>query len=407
MPSTRLTAAGIERLRPPTSGQEEYFDRTLPGFGLRVSYAGAKSFFVMTRVQGSAKLIRVTLGRHPALTLTDAREKARETIHLAERGLDPRSVKHEEAVRREEARRSTFDGRVAEFLKRYVDQRLRPSTASEYRRVLTGSDFDRWKGFPLSEIGRKDVRDLMDAVGSRGRPGAANLTFAYLRKFLNWCVEEDLIDASPIGRMKMPFVLQSRDRVLIGDELRLVVAAIDAEAGVFQPALKLLLLTGQRRSEITGLRWNEVTDLDGEYPSLDLDRSRTKNKQPHRVPLSRQAAAILKGLPRSGELVFTTTGKTPLSGFSHVKDRLDAWIAVERERQGRDPIPPWTLHDLRRTMVTVMNEHLSVSPHIVEAIVNHIGPAKQGVAGVYNRALYLDERRTALQGWADWLDKLD
>jgi hypothetical protein len=89
-----------------------------------------------------------------------------------------------------------------------------------------------------------------------------------------------------------------------------------------------------------------------------------------------------------------------------MKHRIDAWIAGERERIGRDPLPPWTLHDLRRTMVTVMNEKLSVPPHIIEAVVNHIGPAKQGVAGVYNRALYLDDRRKALQDWADWVERL-
>ena len=95
--------------------------------------------------------------------------------------------------------------------------------------------------------------------------------------------------------------------------------------------------------------------------------------------------------------MFTTTGNTPLSGFSRMKDRLDAWIDAKFERRDLDPIPSWTLHDLRRTMVTVMNEWLGVAPHIVEAVVNHIGPAKQGVAGVYNMALYLDERRAALQ----------
>lgn len=406
MATTKLTAPAIERLKPPAKGQAEYFDRTLPGFGLRVSYAGSKTFFVMTRVRGSGRLVRVTLGRHPAMSLAEARAKAGETIHLAEKGQDPRSIRVEEERQRDEDRRSTFDGRVAEFLERYVDQRLRTSTAGEYRRVLNGSDFAEWRGRPINEISRRDAREVIDDIGARGKPGAANLTFAYLRKFFNWCVEREIIEASPLARMKAPFALQSRDRVLTDPEIALVMRAFDAEGGHFRPALWLLLLTGQRRSEITNLIWEEISGLDGDQPAIELVRSRTKNAHPHRIPLARQAVDILRNQLRTSDLVFTTTGSTPLSGFSRVKARLDAWMAVEREAINLPPLPPWTLHDLRRTMVTLMNERLGIPPHIVEAVVNHIGPAKQGVAGVYNRALYLDERVRALQAWADFVFEL-
>ncbi len=404
MATTRLTPALIERVRAPSSGQAEYYDRTLPGFGLRVSYAGAKTFFVMTRVHGAAKLMRVTLGRHPAITLADAREKARETMHVAGTGIDPRTVRLDEARQRDLRRLSTFDVHVAEFLDQHADRRLRPSTAREYRRVLGGADVARWRGRPISDISRRDVRDLIEEISARGTPGAANLAFAYLRKFFNWCAERELIPIAPTDRLRAVNVLKPRERVLGRGEVDLVARAFIETGGAFKPLFRILLLTGQRRSEVAGMTWAELHELDGPQPSWHLPSGRTKNHRPHIVPLSRQAVAVLKSVPRIGDLVFSTTGTTPLSGFSRAKDRLDRWVSAERDRLGEQPIPGWTVHDLRRTMVTGMNEHLGIAPHVVEAVVNHIGPSKQGVAGVYNRALYREDRRIALQSWADWLE---
>jgi integrase len=127
------------------------------------------------------------------------------------------------------------------------------------------------------------------------------------------------------------------------------------------------------------------------------------------VPLASLPLSIIAELPqlRESDLVFTTTGSTPMSGFGKVKERVDTWIAAKRKAAGKKPMPEWDLHDLRRTMVTMMNERLRVSPHVVEACVNHIsGKAKAGVAGVYNKAVYLDERREALNAWAGLVDGL-
>jgi integrase len=150
--------------------------------------------------------------------------------------------------------------------------------------------------------------------------------------------------------------------------------------------------------------WSELRDLNSDNALWEIPRHRTKNNHSHLVPLSRGIRDLLLGLPRVGDLVFTTTGETPVSGFGKVKARLDAHIDSMRQSDGLQTMSPWTLHDLRRTMVTVMNERLGIAPHVVEAVVNHIsGLAKAGVAGVYNRALYLDDRRRALQSWQNWL----
>jgi integrase len=187
-------------------------------------------------------------------------------------------------------------------------------------------------------------------------------------------------------------------------ELRYLLRALDHEQSLFAPLIRLLILTGQRRAEVAGMRWSELRDLDSGSPLWEIPGNRTKNKHAHLVPLSTMVSRLLSSLPRVGDLVFTTTGDTPMSGFGKVKARLDARIDTLRNTDSLSPMAPWTLHDLRRTMVTVMNEKLGISPHIVEAVVNHTsGLAKAGVAGVYNRALYLEDRRQALNSWQDWI----
>jgi integrase len=176
--------------------------------------------------------------------------------------------------------------------------------------------------------------------------------------------------------------------------------------GVFGPLFKIILLTGQRRGEVAGMTWEEVKSLTPDDAVWELPRQRTKNGQAHFVPLTPAVQAVLTRLPRAGSLVFSTTDKTAVSGFSKAKKQLDGLINDRLREQGFPPLPAWTLHDLRRTMVTVMNERLGVAPHVVEAVVNHVsGPAKRGVAGVYNRALYLNDRRDALLRWAAYLER--
>jgi integrase len=192
--------------------------------------------------------------------------------------------------------------------------------------------------------------------------------------------------------------------VLTDVELRYLSRALDQEQSLFGPLIRLLRLTGQRRAEVAGMLWSELKDFPSDRALWEIPGYRTKNKRAHLVPLSITACCLLANLPRLGDLIFTTTGDTPVSGFGKVKARLDARIDALRNAESLQPMEPWTLHDLRRTMVTVMNEKLGTPPHIVEAVVNHTsGLAKAGVAGVYNRALYLDDRRQALNAWQAWI----
>jgi integrase len=406
MPTTTLTAASVERLKTPAAGQIEYYDRRLPSFGLRLSYHGTKSWFVMTRLDGT--LIRVTLGRHPSLSLADAREEARRVINLAAVGKDPRRIRSEAKQRRRDERRNSFAACADEFLCKYAERHLRPSTQREYRRILKGKDTRNWRDRPVSEITKRDVLDMVEELDGRGSPGAAKRALAYLRKFFNWCAERDIITIPPTDRVRSPHPELKRDRVLTEEELRYLLRALNGEHSVFGTLIRFLLLTGQRRAEVAGMSWCELRELSNGNALWEIPGQRTKNKHTHLVPLQPEARTLVLNLPRISDLVFTTTGHTPVSGFGKVKARLDSQINTMRRSDQLEPLPPWTLHDLRRTMVTVMNEKLGIAPHVVEAVVNHMsGLAKAGVAGVYNRALYLDDRGKALRSWQDWLLRLE
>lgn len=190
---------------------------------------------------------------------------------------------------------------------------------------------------------------------------------------------------------------------------KLVAGGFGAEGGAFCDLFRLLLLTGQRRAEVGGMLRAELSDLDGDKPTWEIPSDRTKNGRPHIVPLAPLVVTIIKARPTVGEagFLFTTNGENPVSGFSKTKERVDGRIARKREEAGIRPMPDWTLHDLRRTIVTLMNERLGIAPHVVEACVNHIsGGAKAGVAGVYNKALYLAERREAMTAWAAYVEAL-
>ena len=405
MPKKRLTTATIDSIPVPVTGQVEYFDTLLPSFGLRVSYSGTKAWFAMTRVDG--KLIRLTLGRHPSMKLSDARKRAREALQCAAEGVDPRHVEEERRLKRKIDIENTFGRLVEDFMDKHVLPNLRQSTQREYRRILLGEDTQGWRSRPIASIKKRDILDLMDRIDRRGTKTASALAIAYLRKFFNWCTDREVIEASPIDRIRSGRKLQSRERVLNAEELRVVWAAFDAEPFLFGPLCKLLLLTGQRRGEVSGMRWDELRNLETEHPIWEIPGERTKNHRPHIVPVSPQVAQIIHALPKNGPYVFSTTGTTPVSGFSKAKARIDCQIEDIQRANGEPSIQPWTLHDLRRTMVTSLNEHIRTAPHVVEAIVNHItGPAKGGIAGIYNRALYLDERRAALCDWGQYVSRV-
>lgn len=399
MAKARLTELGISKLTPPASGRIEIFDSTLPGFGVRVTSSGARSFFVMTRVRGELK--RVTLGKPPTLKLADARTLARDAMAMARRGEDPGAARR--AARRPAER--PVERAIEDYIARAQKGRARRSWR-EVERALT-RELAPWRGRPIESITRADVMDLLDAIVDRGSPAMANLLLRHLKHFLGWCVERGLIDASPAMGIRAPAEMRSRDRVLTEAELAAAWTACDTLRWPFGPLFQLLILTGQRWNEVAAMRW---CDLDLEQRVWTLPRERTKSDRAHVVPLSDPAVEIITALPRLGDLVFPASragSANAVSGFSHAKARLDAEMlrilrndATEQDA-AKIELRPWRLHDLRRTAASGMAK-LGVAPHVIGHALNHAPAASLGQLGaIYVRHHYERETRQALAAWAD------
>ncbi len=405
MATKRLTDIFVAKVQPPADkAQEDYFDTVLPAFGLRVGRR-TKTYFVMVRAlrEGAWKLQRVTLGTVGQITLGQAREQAREAMQRAEAGQAPAEVRQERRAAQQAESANTYAAVVGDFLSKYrTRQKRKPAerTLAELKRVLTSGTFAAWADRPMAQITKRDIMDAADTLVEQGHETAANRYLTYLRMLFGWARKRGILTADPTLEVEKPGAESSRARVLSLDELRAIwhaTAPTQANKGdLFANIVKVLILTGQRRNEVAGMAWSE---LDLNAGLWTLPEARAKNHREHLIPLAapvldilreRQAEQTAMGMKTS--FVFTTAGDAPFSGWSRSKARLDA----------RAGVADWTLHDLRRTLVTRMGEDLRIPPHIVEVLVNHVG-TRAGVAGVYNRALYLDERQAALDAWAGYI----
>jgi integrase len=407
MPKKRLTAAMVERTSPPAKGQVEYWDKNMPGFALRVSYRGTKSWVLMTRTKGDPKLKRITLGDADVMTLAEAHTAAHEAKRLAKAGIDPREEKRQRQSEADEARALTFGTMADQFIERYARPRLKPRSIIGYTATLKGERTLAWQHKPIASIGRRDVMALLDGLEASGKHAMAKVTLAHLQKFFGWCAERDVVSELPTHRIRLNGSLKPRERALSLDELRRVWNAAEKIGGAGGALVKVLILTGQRRHETSVMRWRDLSGLENGNLLWSIPADVTKNHRPHDVPLAPEAVAVIRSLPimtvksakgeDKSELIFTTAGTVPLAGFSTLKRKIDKQIA----KDGGEPMAPWTMHDLRRSLVTGMNDRGIAPPHIIEAVVNHISGHRGGIAGIYNKAVYMDERRRALEAWAE------
>jgi integrase len=418
MPKAKLTNKTVENATAPPTGRMELWDAvvgddtSLPGaFGLRVSASGVKSWQIMYRVAtagGRPKQRRMALGTYPAFGLSEAREKAREALKLVGRGID--SAEARNADQRAAASIPTVEEAVAEFIEKYARPKNRSWRDTE--RIFSRFVIARWGDRLLPSITRADVIAMLDEIVDGGAPYMANRVLAAIRKFWNWCLEKGKTETSPVAHIKAPGREKSRDRVLADNEINVIWSASDDLGWPFGPLIKILLITGQRLREVAGMRWVDV-DLDRNV--WTLPREQTKADRLHEVPLSPLAREVLAGVPRiGGEYVFSTTGRSPVSGFSKAKARLDTLILRAEQdgkcESGANPslsmdLAPWRLHDLRRTVASGM-ARLRIDPWVVEKVLNHATGQLSGVAGVYNRWGYFDEKRDALVAWSRHLETL-
>lgn len=366
-------------------------DAIVQGFGVRRQKDGAY-YYLRFRKNGVQQMR--SIGRHGSPWTPDtARNEAKRLLGAVVGGDDPfaqplttESFGHE-VIRYLERKRQAMKSRAFEEVERHLTNHAAP-----LHRLRLG------------EIDRRVIAQRLGEIETASGPVARNRVRSSLSAFFSWAVTEGLLDANPVQGTAKLDEGGSRERTLTPEELRELWAVLDAEPNAqYADITRLLILTGQRREEIGGLRWSEI-----ERGSIVLPPERTKNSRQHEVPLSRQAKAILeRQSKRKGRDFVFGIGELGFSGWSDCKARLDQALLALRRKTNRKAkaMPDWRLHDLRRTCATGMAE-FGVQPHIIEAVLNHVSGRKAGVAGIYNRARYAGEMRDALQRWADHLDQI-
>jgi len=385
-----LTARAIEALKPGPA-RAEVSDAAMPGLYLVVQPSGAKSWAFRHRVAGKPR--KLTLGAYPLLGLAEARTAARAAAQAVAQavalGNDPAGEKRQA---REEAPKLTVRAQADIYHRRHLSK-LR--SGEEARRVLERSAVAAWGDRAVASVSKRDVVALLDKVEAERGPQAANMALARVRSFMGWLADRDVIPASPAAGVRMPAANTARDRVLSDDELQLVWQASAALSEPFGAFVRLLILTGQRRDEVAGMT---VAELAGDLWTIPGDRA--KNGEAHTVPLSPEALAVLAEVKRIGpaNYVFTTNGTASVSGYSKAKASLDVAVAKLAEKEGREPPPGWTLHDLRRTCATGL-ARLGVRVEVTAAVLNHKSGTRAGIVGVYQRHDFAAEKRAALEAW--------
>jgi integrase len=384
----------VAGLTLPTNVREvKFFDYghsdCVVGFGIRIRQAGSRTWIFQYKY--GDKHQRMKLGVWPALSLEKARAKARFYREQVDNGGNPAAARGEDKLRAKE----TFGREVIRFLARQK-LKLKPRSYLEVERHLN-RQAKPLHGLMLAGIDRRRISVLLTDISDFHGPIAANRVRASVSAFFAWAVREGMLDTNVVtGTNRTDEV--ARDRVLSVDELGEIWNGLLADD--YGTIVKLLMLTGQRREEIGGLRWSEI---DFDRGVIVFPSSRTKNKREHEISMSDAVRDLLQTRDReSGRDLVFGAGKGPFSGWSNAKEALEARLLEAREKAtgSRGRPSAWRLHDVRRSVATHMAEN-GTQPHVIEAVLNHISGHKAGVAGVYNRAAYIAEKSAALTEWAD------
>ena len=391
----RLTDRFLQSVTPPASERDTYSDTEADGLELRVSPRDKngvvlKAWSIRYHLKGGERR-RVTYRSYPAVTLAEARARAKEIAAAAARGID--LPEQEERQREEERKAAKRPQTVGDLLDGYVDKYCK---TNQRRCRLVERMFDmhvkpaRIDGRPLGqkplvELHRADLVQLLDDLqNEKGLHAQVNRVRSQLLAALNWAIEREYLETNPAAAIKKRKIEASRDRVLTDEELRSIWRAADQLSDPSRSLVKAWILTGQRRDEVRCMTWSEI-DLGRALWTLPA--ARNKGKRDHEIPLSPTMLALLGDRPRPSRPVFTIDGHKPYAGQKRLKAILDRGSGVSG----------WTFHDFRRTASTGMAA-LHVPQDTIDRVLNH---AKKGLAETYNRHQYLDEKRKALKAWAE------
>jgi integrase len=395
----KLSITSIRELVLPAGVSEKtFFDDSAPGFGVRVRKSGARVYVAQYKV--GTKNRRLVLGATDALDLSKARAMAKDALAAVRLGRDPVGEKH--AAEQKASAATRFDALLARFLARQR-ARLKPRSFAETDRHLTVQAKPLHK-LDLHAVTRRVIADRLAEITEQSGPAAANRCRASLSAYFTWVAREGIVDANPVAMTNKAIEVGARERLLTDDELVAIWRACGDDQ--YSTIVRLLILTGARRDGIANLRRSEV-DLGAATITLPPERTKSRRSKPreHIIPASPAVLAILRAEPRRTnpdgtprDLIFGS-GARGFSGWSKAKIEIDARIAKARGM----PVDDWTLHDFRRVMSTAMHERLGVLPHIVEAVLGHVGGHLSGVAGVYNVSEYATMKRGALEQWASFV----
>jgi integrase len=383
-----------------SSGKPAFlWDTRVKGFAARVAPTGSVSFLFEYRLGGrKGRNQRLSIGKLGDLTPDQARREAEALRGQVLKGIDVALARK----RLREGHHVTES--FAQVAERYLALNGRDNVSwGETRRIIEHDATHAFRGQSFKTISRTDVARLIDAVTTRA-PATGRALFAALRPLFRWAFERELIEANPFVGLRAPAASRARERVLTIPEIRGLWRAASEFGYPFGPIWQLLLLTGQRLEEVSGMKWAEIDSAAGLWhiPGRIVDTEGrkvrgTKNGLPHVVDLSPQALEILNGcLRHETDLVFTTTGKTAVSGFSKAKARLDRVMVTRLGPENE----PWRNHDIRRTVSTKMAEELGIDEGVIERIHNR---RQQGDKGTYQRQEYRKRRRAALLGWSEFV----
>lgn len=389
------------------------FDDEVRALGLRVT-ARSKTFIVQWTDKATARKVREPIGVWGSITIEQARAAARAKLGEVARGIDPAAVrqakKAADAAARAEAALS-LDRLIVDWSALHLAKR-RPRYAAEAQRALRFAFADRLRR-PAVHLKRTDVIATLDEMVKAGKATTASRTKAYGRACYAWAAKRGKVPANPFADLPIATVAVERERILAPSELAEVWAAAGTLPFPFGPFYQLVILTLQRREEVAGMRWSEFA---ADRTVWTIPAARMKNNRPHDVHLAPAARQILETIPRQAnpgtgkptDLVFTTTGRTPISGYSRAKAQLDAAMSAARakvaEKAGIEPAPlvPWRLHDIRRTGVSHLAA-MGFDSIVADKLLAHKPAKLKGVAFVYQRHDFAAERRKALEAWADYV----
>lgn len=381
MPTIRFTARTLEALKPTPNAQIDYFDASLPGFYIRISPGGRKTFGVMYRHGGRVR--RMTFGTFPPLMLADARERAKEELRKAAKGEDPAAQK---AMDRKS---DAFEALADAYLERYAKPKKK--SWKEDKRIIENKLNPAIGNITAKLVTRVQIRELLDGIATTA-PIEANRTLATVRKIYNWALSQDLVESNPCHRISAPGIEHRRDRVLSQDEIKKLWEEFEKETHGVSATFKLRLITAQRGGEVFSVEWKE---LDLEHGWWTIPGEKSKNGLAHRVPLTPPAIRILMNV-REKQMRSKRRKKSPWvfparSGGGHLTT-VQKSVEKIRERSG---IKDFTAHDLRRTAASMMTG-MGIPRLTVSKILNHVEP---GVTAVYDRHSYDREKREALDAW--------